>query len=759
MNRHVFISYCRLAEDSAVVDELIAALGDFTCWRDRDGLSVGEDWEDGIARAIADANAMILVVSGETKKSPQVLVEYRLAKAREPRLPIILLLIEKCDVPFNLGNINACIWYEDRPRALGQLREKLKDYRDHPAPRAMIRDYLLALRQSVELKNVANYASMAGEGQVQLGRPSDALRPVVMRPEFLLRRDLAEQRREYEDLLPELHRSKRVLILGEPGIGKSSTLAKFADELAERMLNGEPEPIPLIIPLREWRGDVSWDMLVGNHLNALAPHYRQLAADGRFCFLLDGLNELPRDDKRDAKLKHLREFLGTDNRVVVTCRELDYRDEALRLDFDTTITIRPLDPERVLDFLLRYLINIRGETEGSVAAEDLFWKIAGGTDVKAGWQKWRGIGFSLNNFFGVVKRSKELSTHYSVSEGTPWLDIARSPGNLMRLAANPYMLLMFVMIYLDEGAVPQNRGALFDKFVFYLIKREEFTDTEMSRGDWQELTAKLEDLAWTMQRHAVKSGETRGGLELTIPRAGAISVLGGNNWLYRGASANFLEDGDPVRFTHQLLQEYFFARRMLAEIGTGRLDAHEFWPEECWWLPSGWEESAVLAAGMIGDKAGKFIDWLVQANPEVAAMALQRSGAEFGDDVKLKLREQWLPRMTDIKRYPQALARAAIGRALGSVVLSSGEPLDNRPGVGLRADGLPDIEWVPIPGGDVTLINVESLFKVQAFHIGRYAVTHRQFQVFIDAPDGYRNIKCGITSNDFQNLRLQLGRM
>ena len=70
-----------------------------------------------------------------------------------------------------------------------------------------------------------------------------------------------------------------------------------------------------------------------------------------------------------------------------------------------------------------------------------------------------------------------------------------------------------------------------------------------------------------------------------------------------------------------------------------------------------------------------------------------------------------------------------------------GDPLDNRHGVGLTSDGLPDIDWVDIPGGAITLEDVKGDFKVKPFRIARYLVTNRQFQAFVDAPDGYGDQK------------------
>ncbi len=64
---------------------------------------------------------------------------------------------------------------------------------------------------------------------------------------------------------------------------------------------------------------------------------------------------------------------------------------------------------------------------------------------------------------------------------------------------------------------------------------------------------------------------------------------------------------------------------------------------------------------------------------------------------------------------------------------------DPRRGVGLTAQGLPDIEWVEIPGGSVKLEEVKGPFRVKSFRIAKYPVTNIQFQAFIDAYDGYGN--------------------
>ena len=83
--------------------------------------------------------------------------------------------------------------------------------------------------------------------------------------------------------------------------------------------------------------------------------------------------------------------------------------------------------------------------------------------------------------------------------------------------------------------------------------------------------------------------------------------------------------------------------------------------------------------------------------------------------------------------------RAQAGRELAQV----GDP---RHGVGLDANGIPDLAWCYVPDEGATPIGgdkdaYQSLpaqkIKVPTFWIAQFPITHQQFQAFIDAPDGY----------------------
>ncbi len=79
--------------------------------------------------------------------------------------------------------------------------------------------------------------------------------------------------------------------------------------------------------------------------------------------------------------------------------------------------------------------------------------------------------------------------------------------------------------------------------------------------------------------------------------------------------------------------------------------------------------------------------------------------------------------------------RAVIGRRLSLL----GDP---RPGVGLRPDGLPDIAWCKVPGGEVVIEGVHETFGVDPFFIAKYPVTWVQYEAFLTAKDGYKIPAC-----------------
>ena len=75
--------------------------------------------------------------------------------------------------------------------------------------------------------------------------------------------------------------------------------------------------------------------------------------------------------------------------------------------------------------------------------------------------------------------------------------------------------------------------------------------------------------------------------------------------------------------------------------------------------------------------------------------------------------------------------RLEIGDALAEI----GDP---RRGVGLDADGLPDIDWVKIPAGEFLYGEKKQAMEIEPYYIARYPITNEQYDAFIKA-GGYKD--------------------
>ncbi len=238
--------------------------------------------------------------------------------------------------------------------------------------------------------------------------------------------------------------------------------------------------------------------------------------------------------------------------------------------------------------------------------------------------------------------------------------------------------------------------------------------------------------------------DEEGNNALTVLTQADVEDILGERLLYLAGSATLLDIGEQVRFTHQLLQEYFAALYMDIEIQAGRLEAETIWYPDKWWERTNWEEAVILLAGLYSDDPTPVVEWLMDAQPEVAAQCITRSGANPPPEATMtKLRQAWLLRLSDVDHDPDPRSRAGVGRALGVL------DLDNRLGVGLRTDRLPDVGWCEVPSGSFLMGGDRKEKYIRAprrevtlptYFVGRYPVTVAQYAVF-NADSGYAERK------------------
>lgn len=145
-------------------------------------------------------------------------------------------------------------------------------------------------------------------------------------PRFTGRTDrIGEMAREFREL-----KRRRLVILGDPGMGKTTLALLLLRELLER---AEPDdPVPVLLSMSDWDpGDEALSVWLARRLGEEYPALRatvfgpdaarSLVSQRRVLPILDGLDELP-GDVRPAILVRLNESAA--DPLVLTCRTAEY---------------------------------------------------------------------------------------------------------------------------------------------------------------------------------------------------------------------------------------------------------------------------------------------------------------------------------------------------------------------------------------------------------------------------------------------------
>ena len=181
--------------------------------------------------------------------------------------------------------------------------------------------------------------------------------------------DLAGTDGELVDVLARVP-TARLVVLGEPGAGKTMLMVRLVlDLLARRDPGG---PVPFLAPVASWapsRQDLrTWlaARLVFDHPALAAPppagvpeptQAAALLASGLILPVLDGLDEI-QDQVRGPAISKINDALRPGEPLVVTCRTQQYRDAVrpqdgceVTLRAAAAVQLRPLDADDVRDYL------------------------------------------------------------------------------------------------------------------------------------------------------------------------------------------------------------------------------------------------------------------------------------------------------------------------------------------------------------------------------------------------------------------------
>ncbi|GGZ94181.1 NACHT domain-containing protein [Streptomyces echinoruber] len=258
----------------------------------------------------------------------------------------------------------------------GLAREQTRQWRDEVIARRVQGPRLLPVLCRTAGRDLFDHWST-----IRTGERSDQPLP--------LDGDVAEIDRLY-GLVP----SGRLVILGEPGAGKSVAALRLGLRLLEQ--RGPDGRVPVILPLASWNpgetGLWRWaaQRLATEHPELAAPTgfgtvlAEEVATPERLLLILDGLDEMPAE-RRAVALRMLNDSLDEHTHLVLTSRTAQYRDAVRQADVlsgAAAVTLQPLTVRELSEHLRTSTRRTRAD--GTPLWEPVLARMRDGDDPHAG---------------------------------------------------------------------------------------------------------------------------------------------------------------------------------------------------------------------------------------------------------------------------------------------------------------------------------------------------------------------------------------
>lgn len=543
---------------------------------------------------------------------------------------------------------------------------------------------------------------------------------------------------EPQPVLDVLRDHDGLIILGDPGAGKTTFLKYLALKLAQ----GEGEELglglrlPLLVPLSAYADalaehEVRLDDFIADYFQArvgelpLGEMLKGALAQGRALMLLDGLDEVRELSLRQTVVQRVVDFYTfhrrAGNKFALTSRIIGYRE-------------------------------VRPAVEGLIEC----------TLVDFGDAEIEGF---VGRWTGAIERAARGETEFAAEEaererGELLEAIEDNPG-VRGLAANPLLLTILALMKRQGVRLPERRVELYDKYVETLLSswnRVRGLGRPPERDlDVVETLRILAPLALWMHQVSpgvglVKQEDVKRRLaEIYAERGEAERERGVRQFLddVRNYAGLLLERGaGQYGFIHLTFEEY------LAAVGVGRLGQRDIQPvvdllSEHVGDPA-WREVTLLTIGYLGivqqweEVASDVVGAVMERSPGQAGEAVVLMGDAVADaspgGVTSACKERVVKALVDA--LGDAAAKAPLRASAGRTLARLGDP---------RADvlTLERMEFCYVPPGsfwmgsddDPLAYDVEKpAHQVDVLHgywMGRCPVTNAQFRAFVAESEGY----------------------
>ena len=293
--------------------------------------------------------------------------EGKRAKARE-----LLLLIYRQDRLPELLEVVA----KDRPEVplpdLQTVQKQAKTWRKISTRAERIRQTLIQNVRSVWVESVLHHAN-----DILLSLDLTHTPKALQRDMPILLQD-NEGESPVDSSLLELfeENGRRLLILGEPGSGKSFTLLQLAEVLLEQAEHDLIHPIPVVLNLSSWAQARKplpiWiaEEMLAQYQVALKVTSTWLEQD-ELLLLLDGLDEVDETHRNECLLT-INSFMAEHQTELVVCSRItDYEQLKDRLNVSAAVQIQPLTDSEINRYLSQPGLELQTMLEADPGMHEL----------------------------------------------------------------------------------------------------------------------------------------------------------------------------------------------------------------------------------------------------------------------------------------------------------------------------------------------------------------------------------------------------
>jgi len=180
-------------------------------------------------------------------------------------------------------------------------------------------------------------------------------------------------------IFDQLGERRMLLILGEPGAGKTTTLLELTRDFVNRAAQSLDCRIPVVFNLSSWalkKQPIGYWLV--EELNSKYQVPKSIGADWvekqELLLLLDGLDEV-KAEHRESCVAALNDFHQNYAPEMVVCSRIkDYQELSNRLNFQSAVYLKPLTPEQIRHYLNRInadLTGLRALIKGDMALQEL----------------------------------------------------------------------------------------------------------------------------------------------------------------------------------------------------------------------------------------------------------------------------------------------------------------------------------------------------------------------------------------------------